>query len=191
MCDEHFSDRRLYPIEVFNEMRRNQKKMLEELDEFTIKKLKQGADNDIIRRAREQSLSSYYQGIDRDGVMEFETTAITTDGQSRWEQEIKLLDLEDAIDVGKDDMELSDRDIADLAIYGDVAVHCNCPSFKWHGYQYIAWQLDYGLKPQNNKPDTRNPDRKGTVCKHLYNVFVVLPSHIDAVFDDLRRMGKI
>jgi hypothetical protein len=194
VCDKCYADRKLYTIDELNKLRRSNQKLikesnnLQELEEMTLKDLKQGADKDIIRRAKEQNLGSYYQGITSGGVLEFETKAITTEGKSRWEQEIKLLDLDDAIEATKLD-NMTDRDIVDLAIYGDISVYCDCPSFKWHGYQYIAWQMDYGLRRQTHAPDTRNPERKGTVCKHLYNVFTVMPMHINKIVSDLRDLG--
>lgn len=194
MCEKCFTDRKLYTFEEVNKLRRKNKKLiesvdnLEKLDEMTLKDLKQGADKDIIRRAKEQNLGSYYQGITSGGVLKFETTAITTDGKSRWEQEIKLLDLDEALEVTKLD-DMTDRDIIDLAVYGDISVFCSCPSFKWHGYQYLAWQMDYGLRRQTHAPDVRNPERRGTVCKHLYNVFTVMPMHINKIVSDLRKEG--
>jgi hypothetical protein len=45
------------------------------------------------------------------------------------------------------------------------------------------------LRRQTHAPDTRNPERKGTVCKHLYNVFTVMPMHINKIVSDLRDLG--
>lgn len=194
MCEKCYADRTFYTIEELNKVRLYNKKLyesvdsLEELSEMTIHDLKQGADRDIKRRAKEQNLGTYYQGITSGGVIEYETKAITTEGKSTWKQEVKLLELDDALDATKLD-NMSDREIIDLAVNGDVSVWCGCPSFKWHGYQYIAWQLDYGLRRQTHAPDTRNPDRKGTVCKHLYNAFVVMPMHINRIVSDLRDLG--
>lgn len=188
-------NRDLYTFEEVMKLRKRQKKIIESfgidrIDELTLKDLKQGAEQKVIDRARDHNLATQYQGVTRGGIVEYETTARTTKGKKTWKQEVKLLDLSEAIEASKMD-NMSEQDIVNLAVFGDIAVHCNCPAFLYFGYQYMAWQMDYGIYKQNQKPDKRNPDRSGTVCKHLYNVFTVMPMHISRIAKDLKNQGLL
>ena len=51
----------------------------------------------------------------------------------------------------------------------DILINCNCPAYKFWGYNYQATQLDYNTrKNKENRPaDIRNPNDRGSVCKHL------------------------
>lgn len=71
----------------------------------------------------------------------------------------------------------------------DVRVHCTCPDFYWSGMKYNLGpggprkgslahnqtsdvsEEQYPIKP----PDIRDPERKNTMCKHLYSVWQVFP----------------
>ena len=163
---------------------------LEKIVEWSVNNLKGGAENKVIRRADNHNLGTYYEGVTRDGILKYRTTSATTPGVDYWEQEIKLLDFEDALEMA-DDMELSDENLVNLMVFGDIAIHCSCPAFLYWGYKYISWELDYGKEPENRAPDIRNPGRSGTVCKHLYNVFTVIPAHILRIASDLRDMDLL
>lgn len=49
---------------------------------------------------------------------------------------------------------------------GRIAVHCGCPSFIFHGYEYILTQLDAAIRPETRYPHIRNPELRGILCKH-------------------------
>lgn len=59
-------------------------------------------------------------------------------------------------------------------IYSDIKVFCGCPAYIFYGFQYIDYQLDFGLTPENRPPDIRNPGQEGTVCKHLISALEYL-----------------
>lgn len=168
----------LYSIEQIKKM----------LYEFNVNGLKGGAENKVINRAREHNLGTHYQEVTEEGEIIYKTTSATTPGVDYWEQKIKLLDFDDAIEISQD-MDIDDKDVVNLMVFGDLEVKCDCPAFLYWGYKYIAWELDYGIEQENRPPDIRNPNRDGTVCKHLYNVFTVLPAHILRIASDLREMG--
>lgn len=56
----------------------------------------------------------------------------------------------------------------------DILVYCDCPSFLYHGYAYIATKLGFGVKREMRPPRIRNPRLKGSVCKHLVAVLTEL-----------------
>jgi len=106
---------------------------------------------------------SYYQGVDRNGVISFKTTSGTIPGKF-WNQLIKLEDLDEAIEALEDDDTMNPSDAVNLAVFGDVRVHCDDPSFLYWGWQYISWEMDYGIEREDRFPQIRNPRLKGTLC---------------------------
>lgn len=75
----------------------------------------------------------------------------------------------------------------------DVKCYCPCPSFKFHGYQYILTQLDASLVPEERFPHVRNPQLKNVACKHLRRTIKVLPFHMgnlaNAISQERMRRG--
>lgn len=55
----------------------------------------------------------------------------------------------------------------------DIEIHCTCPSFKVHGYQFILTNMQSALFPEHRPPNKTNPKRQGSVCKHLRIVLTV------------------
>lgn len=56
----------------------------------------------------------------------------------------------------------------------DVAVTCNCPSFRWNGGEHWAKANKYLYgRPRGTAsfPEERDPDMRHGVCKHLIAVF--------------------
>ena len=64
----------------------------------------------------------------------------------------------------------SDAEKLDVALKGEVKVHCTCPDFGYGGWQYIGTQLDFSTQKENRPPDVRNPNQEGTVCKHVGHI---------------------
>jgi hypothetical protein len=158
------------------------------LTEATINQLKAGIGTRFRTKERAKVLHSFYMGVDKHGDVIFRTTSGTYPGRY-WYQKIRFLDLEKAIELMSDEKPLTARQAVNLAIFGDVSVHCNDPSWKYYGWQYIATQLGYAIHPEDRYPVKRNPQCKGTVCKHLYNVLTVLPTHISLIARDMRKRG--
>lgn len=76
---------------------------------------------------------------------------------------------EDFYTIGKD-KEIDFEDAIDYAInFGDVHVRCTCPAQQYWGYNYTATQLKYlyGIPREGRFPKIRNPNLKGTICKHI------------------------
>ncbi len=85
------------------------------------------------------------------------------------------------------DMELKPVDAARLLYYGaNLRLHCGCPSFLFHGFNYILTQTDSAIVPEKRFPHVRNPQLKGMMCKHLRRVMLTLPFHLG----DLARAIK-
>lgn len=67
------------------------------------------------------------------------------------------------------DKDISFEDAVDYAVnFGDVHIACDCPAFLYWGYRYIATELSYlyGIPREKRFPKVRNPQVRGTTCKH-------------------------
>ncbi len=172
------------------------------LNEFNLKDLKQSADMNFIH------MSDYLDQLRNRGVHYIKydqtnpehsshgkwlmfRTELSEKSKKRyqdtdyWYQTIELLDFDEAMAMEG----YLNRDKANLAIFGDIKVNCTCPAFTYWGYNYITTSIDAAMKDQNIEPNIRNPERKGTVCKHLYLVLDVLPFHIMTLVSELKSQG--
>jgi len=68
-------------------------------------------------------------------------------------------------------------DKLDVALRGEIKVMCQCPDFLFFGFKYMGTQLDYSTRKENRPPVIRNPNMKGTVCKHIGHIL----THIDSL----------
>jgi len=156
------------------------RKNLEWLNEYTYKDLLKGASPDKKRLAKERN--AFYNGLFANEMR------FTSPGTEKWQQKIRLLDLETALKLKG--MTLLDR--VKLAVSGDLEVYCSCPSWTFHGFAYIASQLGYGFKedPEHRFPKVRNPQLAGTTCKHLITVLQVLAFHSGSLAKNIKTSPK-
>ena len=129
----------------------------------------------ISARAKSQSLSVSYKGISKEGVIHFQCSSGTHPGKF-YNQYIKLLDLPFLL---KDRKDYKDRDLVNLAVFGDIAVYC---------WQYMSYLNGYGLKREVRYPSMKNPYLKGSICKHLFAVFNAFPMYINSFVKDFRKV---
>ena len=162
------------------------------LKEFNVDDLKKSFDP--VRKAYSEKVTTRLVDISADGVMTFHSTAVTTPRVPFWVQKVVLVDFFECI--GLTDLNYSER--ANLAVFGDLMVRCNDPSFLFFGYSYILAQLDSNAYSnpsgtekypdydgntgvEDRYPIIRNPDLEGIVCKHLIRVLTQLPYMISSV----------
>lgn len=82
------------------------------------------------------------------------------------------------------DKQISIGDAVHYAIEDlDIHVKCDCPAFLYYGYKYMATKLSYlyGLPKENRPPKIRNPQYRGTVCKHSDKVLRWIVENEDEV----------
>ena len=59
---------------------------------------------------------------------------------------------------------------------GEIRCSCTCPAWIYSGAKYIATQLGYVYGGKETRfPRKKNPQLKGTICKHVYLVLQALP----------------
>lgn len=152
--------------------------------EATLKELRAECLPQVRNRVKTQKLKTKLVKVDKKGVIHFTTTSGTYPYKT-WNQEIILLDLEEAI---RNRGSLKDKDIVNLAIFGNIKVHCNDDSFRYY-WSYVAWVKGYGIYREVRYPKVRNPNLKGSICKHLALVLQVLPLHINQLVKMYRKVG--
>jgi len=170
--------------------RQNPQVNLSQFYEFNSREFLFGVSSFLRTRERAGVIYAYYRGVSKRGLVYFRTNSATTPGLY-WHQYIELSDIEEAIRLQARDRLMSNVDVVNLAVFGDLKFHCNCPAFKYYGFQYMATELDYAIVPESRPPTIRNPNLEGTVCKHLYQVLQRLPMHITVIARDMVSVGLL
>lgn len=149
---------------------------------------------DPVKSKYAELVTTRLMDISAEGVMVFHSTAVTTSKVPYWVQHVVIVDWFTAI--GMVDLNYSER--ANLAIFGDLLLRCNDPSYLYHGFAFILSQLDSNAYSnpsgtekypdydgntgvEDRYPIIRNPDLEGIVCKHLIRVLTQLPYMISSV----------
>lgn len=163
--------------------------MLNILGEKTYKDLRRDAPNYLrVRDKSKKTPGSRYQYIDENNVIHFITPSHTKPGVT-YEQKVKLLDLEELINTQSGIRK--PIEIVRMAIEGDIEVNCTDPSWLYWGWKYMGTKDKYALEPEPRYPKVRNPNLKGSVCKHLDNVLFILPFQSMSIVKDLRKQGRL
>jgi hypothetical protein len=171
------------------------------VDELTVKDLRRGVDLDHPSppgvKGRSEPVTSRLVGVSADGILIFKSVSITVSPgtQDFYTQYVKLEDWEDMLS-STPDLDFTER--ANLVLFGDVKVSCNCPYFLYYGPRYMLTQMDAcyldapdweGNKgPEDRLPKVRNPRLKGTVCKHLSNALDIVPMSVSRLAGLLKKM---
>lgn len=95
------------------------------------------------------------------------------------------------------------KEFASTLANADVKVHCDCPDFYWSGAKFNlgpngtdprgnhTYPMSSGYKHEENvvthAPDTRDPERRHRLCKHLLTVFNVFKNNAFSIMGDARK----
>lgn len=158
--------------------------------EETMDEMKKNSWERVRKRVKSQNLRSVYLGVTKEGIILYKTTSGTTPGKW-WHQRIYFEDLPDVIQILNEDPTFTARDAILLAMKGDIRVHCDDPSWKYWGWQYIGTKKGYALREEKRFPKKRNPRLTGSVCKHLLSVFATIPFDWSKIVKDMRSKGII
>lgn len=121
--------------------------------------------------SRSDFVKTDYIGISKFGIFNFRTSSQSSPG-NYWYQTLEIPDFQAKIE----DSEINSNFIQNLIQTEDIKVFCDCPSFLYWGFKYKAWNKDYGIEPENRKPELNNVRLQGGVCKHLLSVFDLINS---------------
>lgn len=158
------------------------------LDEKTYKDLRKNAPDFLnVRGKSKRTPGTDYKGIE-DDVLTFESPSYTLPGVS-YTQKVRLTTLNSLIQTQAGIKR--PIDIVRLAVTSDIEVHCTDPSWLYYGFQHIGTREKYAIEPEPRSPRIRNPKMKGSVCKHLDNVLLVLPFWVPEITRDLQRQKRL
>ena len=75
------------------------------------------------------------------------------------------------------------------ALLYNVLVHCDCPMFKYGGYQYIVTSLKAAIEGQEELryPKIRNPHLVGALCKHLCRVLTTMQYTTKDIYNSFKQ----
>lgn len=89
------------------------------------------------------------------------------------------------------DTELNYAEKARMLLWvGNIRLHCTCPSFLYHGYQYLLAVIDAAIYDEVRKPVIKNPGERGIVCKHMNRILTVLPFYSGKIATELKRQNE-
>lgn len=140
---------------------------------------------DKARIERSSKCKASYAGITKTGDILFRVTSQYTKGKT-YTVTVRLLDLEDAKKLLIDGKQLNTTQVLQLAMSGDIEIHCTCPDFKYR-FSYLAFNNKYGFFKETRFPKKRNPELKGCACKHCYSALKILPLHFKSIQSDLMK----
>ena len=163
-------------------------KELNPIYSFTLKELRDAEDMNFIHR------KEHLEELDEPTVLyAYANTLVMEIKSSQYGKKIKegtistkykiFVLFEDFYTIGKD-KDINFEDAIDYAIdFGDIHIRCNCPAFLYYGDAYMSTQMRYlyGVPRENRFPKIRNPNLKGTMCKHCDKVVDWILKHKDIV----------
>lgn len=157
------------------------------------------------RKGRASALPAYYQSIDqaKDGNARTHWEVPSQSGNGKYQQVVQIhVPVQGGLFTvaqGK----WQPKVFAEALSKSDVRVHCSCPDFYWSGMKYNLGPAGVhkgSLAPNQPMvkgettpvppPDARDPDRKHTICKHLYSIFQVFPNNALKIMGDARKYSK-
>lgn len=151
------------------------------LDEFKRKDFTTETDPATVARSKQLS-TARYRGITQDYTVHFDVRSAS--GSGTYDVAIQLAEYADIAD----DEGLTVQEKVRLAIQGDLKVKCNCPAYRYWGYEYINSQLGSNAgEDQKRFPHIRNPKLTGILCKHAYRSMMVLPMVWNSIASDIQR----
>lgn len=152
---------------------------MEKLQELTRAEILKDVQTKVKKRAATLNLPKYV-GITKDYTVLMKVDSST--GKGSYTVRIKLVEYP-AIANEED---LTTKEKVRLALSGDMKIHCDCPAFRYWGYEYITTQLDANSHTQQYLyPIVRNPKLEGTLCKHCYRAFKSFGSYWSKIAKDL------
>jgi hypothetical protein len=167
------------------------------LSEKTFNQLKDASKSqDPVRLAKSKKLTVKYNKITKDNLLDFTVTAEDPSKNAKegkptsYNTKIALKDLAYLIKATiEDDEQLTEADLVNLAIQGDMSLDCTCPAASYWGQHYLGTQQDYSLTKEERPPKRNIPTQP--VCKHTLATLTVLPFWYNTIVRDLRNSGLL
>lgn len=155
-------------------------KLRRRVDEVTYKDLKNAIDP---RNLPHRDYAPLLKRVEFEGVRGNTLKFWVHNKLNAWDNYVRFTEWDDVLN----DTSLDTNEAARLLLWsGNIKVHCQCPAYKYWGYQYILTQLDASIIPEERFPHKRNPRLLNACCKHLRRTIVVLPFHLGNIAAAIR-----
>ena len=142
----------------------------EKLDEANLKTLYSKSINEtpkIADRADAMGTNAVrYYGLSEDGTLNFKVKSQTRSGKYHY----VFIESEDLLKFGyltEEGMHFEVQDLAKLLTMNGFRIQCNCESFLYWAFQYMATIGGYEINPETRAPKRNNTLLSGALCKHL------------------------
>ena len=113
-----------------------------------------------------------YFGLSDDGTLNFKVNSQSSPGKFHYVY--VQADMDEILDLFWDEIEngghLEPKDLNQVLVSKNFRIGCNCQSFLYWGFKYMAYTGDYGLERETREPNIRNQNRQCGLCKHLVAV---------------------
>lgn len=147
----------------------------------------------FVKRADEQ-ITAFYVKSDPDGTIHFTTPSGTQPGKY-YRQRVRLSSFQALVRQHKGSKK--PLQIVRMALNRNVRVGCFDPagqneaSFQYWGFAFIGTKRGFTLPSakEEREPDVRNPQRRGSLCKHLIQVMRILPFQAQKIARDMAKQG--
>ena len=113
-----------------------------------------------------------YFGLSDDGTLNFKVNSQTSPGkfhyvyiQASTDDIFKLFG-----DAVEQNIHLEARDFNKLLLTDGFRIGCNCQSFLYYAFKYMATMGDYEIEPETRAPERNNLNLRVGLCKHLVAV---------------------
>jgi len=162
------------------------------LFEHTFRDIASGVDS--ARKSRANSITAHFQYVDQSKDGTARSVWYTPSESNRSKKYEQVIEIEVPIEGGLFNVaggKWKPKEFSQALAKADVRVHCTCPDFYWSGMKYnlgpggpnkgsLAHNQSSEVSEETNPikpPDIRDPERKNTMCKHLYSVWQVFPTN--------------
>lgn len=121
-----------------------------------------------------------FQGVVNTNTMSF----LVNNNYNGWMNYIQFPEWQEQVE----DLSMTPMEAARILLAGsNCRIGCGCPSYLFHGYQYIETQLDAAIIPEDRFPSIRNPHLLGFCCKHLRKSLTVMAFHLTDMASAIKK----
>ncbi len=165
------------------------------LSEKTFNQLKADSKTkDPARLKKSKKIVVKFEGLTDENLIKFIVTAEDPAKNSKegkptsYETKISLKDLAYLVKATIEDGEkMTEADLVNLAIQGDVSLGCTCPAAKYWGQNYLGTRDGYSIDKETRPPKRNIPTQP--VCKHTLATLTALPFWWNTIVRELRSAG--
>jgi hypothetical protein len=144
------------------------------------------------RKHRSNRIIVNYTGIkQRSSKSRIKTVCFeATDPETTNEPKIVKIQIPDYRSISRLKKNISTPEKLQMSIEaGNIKTSCSCLDWKYKGYKYMGYMLDYGIYPESIEPKITNPNFEGSICKHILATIKHISEFYDKIAEDIESYG--